>query len=210
LPYFIERFNTVEINNSFYRMPKKEVFERWREETPPDFLFAVKGSRYITHMKKLKDVGQSVDWLLDNASALKKKLGPILFQLPPGWKLNLERLQEFLNILPRDHRFSLEFRNDTWYTEEAYSLLRRYNCAFCIYELNGHQSPVEVTADFVYVRLHGPGGKYQGNYPDSTLKKWAERIREWMRAGKEVYVYFDNDEKGYAAFNALRLKDLLV
>jgi uncharacterized protein YecE (DUF72 family) len=191
-------------------MPKKEVFERWREETPPDFLFAVKGSRYITHMKKLKDVGQSVDWLLDNASALKKKLGPILFQLPPGWKLNLERLQEFLNILPRDHRFSLEFRNDTWYTEEAYSLLRRYNCAFCIYELNGHQSPVEVTADFVYVRLHGPGGKYQGNYPDSTLKKWAERIREWMRAGKEVYVYFDNDEKGYAAFNALRLKDLLV
>jgi uncharacterized protein YecE (DUF72 family) len=190
-------------------MPSMETFEAWRKNTPPDFLFAVKGSRYITHMKKLKDVGEGVEWLISNASALGKKLGPILFQLPPGWKVNTERLEDFLRLLPRDHRFTIEFRNNTWYTEEVYDLLRKYNCAFCIYELSGHQSPREVTADFVYIRLHGPGGKYQGSYSSDVLDQWSRRIQVWRRAGIDVYVYFDNDEKGYAAFNAKHLAELV-
>jgi uncharacterized protein YecE (DUF72 family) len=191
-------------------MPRMETFREWARQTPDDFTFSVKASRFITHMKKLKDVEQSIDWLLDNASGLGKKLGPILFQLPPGWKLNTDRLESFLNILPADHRFAIEFRNPTWYNEQVYALLTKYNCAFCIYELDVHRSPIMITADFAYVRLHGPGGKYQGSYAGEVLQQWVNSIKLWVGNGKDVYVYFDNDDSGYAAANALSLKLLLL
>jgi uncharacterized protein YecE (DUF72 family) len=160
-------------------------------------------------MKKLKDVRQGVGKLLHNAYGLEAKLGPVLFQLPPGWKVNAERLEAFLKLLPPGNRYTIEFRNETWYSEEVYRLLRQYNCAFCIYELDRHLSPLEVTADFVYIRLHGPGGKYQGDYSQQILQMWSERIHVWQQEGKDVYVYFDNDEKAYAAFNAQRLIELV-
>ncbi|HEY9049204.1 MAG TPA: DUF72 domain-containing protein [Ohtaekwangia sp.] len=146
---------------------------------------------------------------LENSSALGKKRGPVLFQLPPGWKLNIDRLQEFLKHLPRGNRYTFEFRNTTWYTEEVYTLLRRYNCAFCIYELEGHRTPALVTADFIYIRLHGPGDKYEGSYTKAILKRWANKIRQWMDGGKDVYIYFDNDQAGYAAFNAQQLQAMM-
>jgi len=204
-PYYLKSFNTVEINNSFYHLPESSVFKKWRISTPGDFVYAVKGSRYITHMKKLKDCKDALLLFLKNSSALKEKRGPILFQLPPGWKLNIDRLKEFLQMLPKRQRFTFEFRNTTWYDERVYDLLRRFNCAFCIYELDGHRNPEVVTSDFVYIRLHGPGKKYQGSYTTETLKKWAKKIEVWRKERKDVYVYFDNDQNGYAAFNAEKL-----
>jgi uncharacterized protein YecE (DUF72 family) len=204
-----QAFNTVEINNSFYRLPTPEVFKNWRKESPADFLFVVKASRYITHNKKLLDPRESTQKFFANVKFLKEKLGPILFQLPPSWKVNIERFEEFLKVLPRKFRYVFEFRNSTWYSEDVLTLLRKYSAAFCIYELAGHISPADVTTDFVYVRLHGPGDKYQGSYSQSQLEDWAQQCRAWQRQGLDVFVYFDNDQNGYAAFNARTLAALL-
>ena len=176
---------------------------------PPGFIFAVKGSRYITHMKKLKDPGQSVTPLLERIQTLGDRLGPILFQLPPRWRFNEERLGAFLEALPRDYRYALEFRDPTWLNQEACRLLEKHGAAFCIYELAGRLSPKEVTADFVYIRLHGPGDAYQGRYDWQTLAGWAGAISAWTAQGLTVFCYFDNDEAGYAALNALELQEML-
>jgi uncharacterized protein YecE (DUF72 family) len=207
--YYQAFFDTVEINNSFYRLPQIETFEKWYQDVPENFIYVIKANRFITHMKKLKDPVESLSQFLTNVAALKEKLGPILFQLPPGWEINTDRFENFLKHLPKDLRCVFEFRNATWYNERIYDLLRKYNCAFCIYELAGHLSPLAVTADFVYLRLHGPGEKYQGSYSENILQEWALQCKEWREKGLDVFVYFDNDEKGYAAFNAIRLKEIL-
>jgi uncharacterized protein YecE (DUF72 family) len=206
--YYQQFFSTVEINNSFYRLPSKEIFTNWRKTASNHFLFSVKANRYITHMKKLKDPGATLRQFMSHALALKEKLGPVLFQLPPGWKINTDRLNEFLQNLPSSARYVFEFRNPTWYHQDVFALLKKYNCAFCIYELEGHVTPFETTADFVYIRLHGPGAKYQGNYSEQTLKQWSRYCKNWLKT-KDVFVYFDNDDAGYAAFNAKRLQELL-
>lgn len=208
--YYRERFDTVEINNSFYKLPSPETFAAWRNAAPPGFLYAVKASRYITHMRKLLEPEQSFDKFWTHVAALKEKLGPILFQLPPLWKVNTERLATFLDALPPTQRYAFEFRNPTWYHDEVYALLSEHDCAFCIYELAGHLSPPQVTSSFVYVRLHGPGAKYSGSYTDRQLQSWTDKSFEHARAGKDVFVYFDNDELGYAAFNAQRMRELIA
>ena len=207
--HYIQRFKTVEINNSFYKLPAASTFANWRSSVPDDFVFAVKGSRFITHMKKLKDPQQSIARFFENVNALEEKLGPILFQLPPGWSVNEERLAAFLAALPPYYRYTFEFRHHSWYSSGVLDLLRQYNAAFCIYELEWHLSPMEVTADFVYVRLHGPEHKYSGSYSDDTLHWWAGNCINWKNEGKDVYLYFDNDQYGYAAFNAMRLQELV-
>lgn len=209
LPFYTERFDTVELNNSFYRLPSKAALENWREETPAHFCFAAKASRYLTHAKKLKDPEQGIARFFDRIEVLGSKLGPILFQLPPQWPVNTERLAHFLDALPSGHRYAFEFRNETWSTAEVEEILRSHDAAYCIFDLAGYRSPLFVTANFVYVRLHGPGGKYQGSYPDSALKHWADLISEWKSHRKHVYLYFDNDDSGYAPQNALKLKQLL-
>lgn len=207
--YYRDRFDTVEINNSFYRLPSIETFSAWRAAAPRGFVYAVKASRYITHMRKLMEPATSYEKFFARVTALKEKLGPILFQLPPRWKVNTTRLAEFLQALPAQYRYAFEFREASWYHDEVYALLRAHDCAFCIYELEGHRSPQEVTASFVYVRLHGPGAKYAGSYDDRELKSWARKCRAYANKGMDVFLYFDNDEAGYAAFNAQRLRDLL-
>jgi len=209
LDYYLTFFDTVEINNSFYRLPTRETFLKWHGDTPAKFLFSVKASRYITHMKKLNESADALDVFLSHAEALSEKLGTVLFQLPPGWKINPQRFDNFLGVLPRSERFVFEFRNSSWYTEDIYSMLRKHNSAFCIYELGGHESPLIVTADFVYVRLHGPGDKYQGSYNNDKLKKWADQLLKWREEGKDAYIYFDNDQEAFAVFNALTLKDIV-
>jgi uncharacterized protein YecE (DUF72 family) len=209
LAFYITQFDTVELNNSFYRLPSKVSMNAWHDNTPQNFLFAVKGSRFLTHMKKLKDARQGLERFLDAAEELKEKLGPILFQLPPNWEVNAERLDEFLSILPTYHRYAFEFRNPTWETEDIHNLLAGRNAGYCIYDLAGYQSPLRITTDFSYIRLHGPGGKYQGTYSDAALSIWADRVREWSHTLKSVYVYFDNDQAGFAAHDALRLKQLV-
>jgi uncharacterized protein YecE (DUF72 family) len=210
LSYYSEQFSTVELNNSFYHLPKAPAMKVWRDTTPKDFVFAVKGSRFLTHMKKLKDAEQGLDRFLDAIEVLGRKLGPILFQLPPNWELNLDRLEEFLALAPRRHRYAFEFRNATWHVAPVYELLARHNIAYCAFHLAGEHSPVELTADFAYVRLHGPKGKYQGRYSQGALRDWSARIRDWQRRLAAIYFYFDNDEEGYAASDALRLKSLIM
>jgi len=210
LDFYVQHFDTVELNNSFYRLPPTTAFDCWREATPSNFVFAVKASRFITHNKKLKDPENAIDNLLPRAARLGSKLGPVLFQLPPRWRVNVERLQNLLQILPGDVRYAFEFRELSWMNPEVESVLRKFNAAFCIYELAGYHSPLTVTADFTYVRLHGPEtGKYQGTYSDGRLRAWARKIETWARELKAVYVYFDNDQAGYAAANALTLKHMI-
>jgi uncharacterized protein YecE (DUF72 family) len=208
--FYMQHFDTVEINNTFYKLPKIEMLEGWRKATPKDFLFSVKASRFLTHNKKLKEPHHALENFLPRAEALGRKLGPILFQLPPKWRVNVERFAEFLEALPTYHRYTFEFREPTWEHDEIYALLRKHNAAYCIYELAGYVSPLQVTTDFVYVRLHGPTmSKYAGSYSSKALAMWAARIEKWTAERRSVFIYFDNDQAGYAAKNALELKRTL-
>lgn len=209
LPFYAERLDSVEVNNTFYRLPSTETVRAWCDQTPTGFVFACKASRFITHMKKLKDPETSTERFFDTVAAFGAKLGPVLFQLPPRWNVNLERLEAFLRTLPGRHRYVFEFRDPSWFEPAVYALLRRSRAAFCIYELSGQLSPLELTTDLVYVRLHGPADAYRGRYDDATLEAWARRLKRYRDEGKAVYCYFDNDEKGYAVQNALRLRELI-
>lgn len=209
LEHYAGPFRTAEINNSFYRLPEKKTFAAWRDATPDGFLFSVKASRYLTHMKKLKDPQQPLEKLLDRVDALGDKLGPILFQLPPRWKLNVERLEDFLKALPDSYRYAFEFRDESWFDDRVYGLLEEHGAAFCIYDLAGRTSPKEITADFAYVRLHGPEGPYQGRYGKQRLASWAGAFSTWAESGREIYCYFDNDEAGYAPQDALVLREMM-
>jgi uncharacterized protein YecE (DUF72 family) len=210
LAFYTQHFDTVELNNSFYRLPSAEAFSAWRDATPANFVFAAKASRFITHNKKLKEPEQALDNLLPRAVPLGKKLGPVLFQLPPKWRVNPERLQNLLAILPSEIPYGFEFRERSWMSAEIFGILREFKAAFCIYELAGYHAPVAITADFTYVRLHGPeSGKYQGSYSEQQLSRWARQIESWAKELKAIYFYFDNDQAGYAASNALRLRDMV-
>jgi uncharacterized protein YecE (DUF72 family) len=209
LGFYCRYFQSVEINNTFYHLPDCATLEHWRDNTPADFVFSVKASRYITHMKKLTDPRKSLGVLLDRISVIGNKLGPILFQLPPKWRYNQERLSLFLDSLSKEFRYAFEFRDHSWLNEQCYELLGRHGAAVCIYELDGFLSPHQVTGNFVYLRLHGPGGPYQGNYAPGTLSEWAKAISSWSARHTSVYCYFDNDEAGYAAKNAIELQEML-
>ncbi|OGU72864.1 MAG: hypothetical protein A2V93_01840 [Ignavibacteria bacterium RBG_16_34_14] len=208
LEFYCQNFRTVELNNTFYRLPEKKTFETWRDNTPDDFIFSVKASRYITHIKKLNDK-EPIKEFLKRAKHLNKKLGPILFQLPPGWKFNEDRFNTFLDMLPEKFQYTFEFRNESWWNEKVIDALKDHNSAFCIFEIAGTLSPKEVTADFIYVRLHGPDEAYQGSYNDKTLKGWANFFSKIKKEGKEIWCYFDNDQNAYAAHNASKLLEMV-
>lgn len=169
LPFYAQNFGTVEINNTFYQLPEKEVVRAWRDKVPNDFLFAVKANRYITHMKNLKDAEKPVERLIDTVSLLEDKLGPILFQLPPRWHVDLKRLKNFTKTLPDGYTYVFEVRHPTWYQEEVYEILSQINAALCIQDISGEMSPIKDLADFIYVRFHGPEGTYQGRYPKGVI-----------------------------------------
>jgi uncharacterized protein YecE (DUF72 family) len=209
LAHYAAHFDSVEVNNLFYRLARPEAVAAWRDATPGPFLFAVKASRYLTHMKKLLDPAPGLARFLLVAEALGPKLGPILFQLPPRFGCNPGRLEAFLQALPPAHRYVFELRDTTWHTEEVYGILARHRAAFCVWDLAGVRAPPRVTTDFVYVRLHGPGGKYQGSYSRAQLRRWARQAQAWAAELGDVYIYFDNDQAGYAALNARVLRELL-
>lgn len=209
LEYYLKHFRSTEINNTFYKLPEKKTLEHWRQLATKGFIYSVKASRYITHMKKLCDPRKSSAELFKRISLLGDTLGPVLFQLPPRWKFNEARLGEFLQSLSLEFRYAFEFRDQSWLNPRSLELLSEHNAAFCIYELNGFLTPVEITADFIYLRLHGPNGPYQGNYSQKALTGWASAIRAWQKQGISSYCYFDNDEAGYAAQNALTLAAML-
>lgn len=209
LNYYADHFNTVEINNSFYNLPKKETFKNWAESVGEDFVFAIKANRYITHMKNLMVDEKSINKLLDRAEPLGKKLGPILFQLPPQWNINLERFKNFVSLLPGSQRFVFEFRNKTWYTDKVYQILEDSNIGFCIHDHQDGPSPEKITADFIYLRFHGPGGYYQSKYSDKELKNWKLKIMSYLKKDLAVFCYFNNDFQGFAIDNAKKLRNLL-
>jgi uncharacterized protein YecE (DUF72 family) len=211
LDCYVGHFDTVELNNSFYRLPSDAAFDEWRKATPPNFVFAVKASRFLTHNKKLKEPENPIQNLVSRVVHLGPKLGPVLFQLPPRWAVNYERLENFLAMWPRTLRCVFELRDQTWIRSDINDLLARFRAAFCIYEIAGYHSPLTVTTDFAYVRLHGPGpAKYQNSYDEQRLRKWSRQIRDWGRELKSVYIYFDNDQAGFAAHNALTLKHMVL
>jgi uncharacterized protein YecE (DUF72 family) len=208
--FYAKHFDTVEINNSFYHLPSAKTFDNWRDNSPARFIFAVKASRFITHMKKLKDPQPSSEKFFLVADRLGRKLGPILFQLPPRWKLNRERFEAFLQSLPADHKYVFEFRDESWFVPEVYELLRRYKAAYCIHDFADMNVPIEITTNFTYIRFHGPtSAKYWGSYSSAQLRLWADRIKHWSQRLTGVYVYFNNDPEGRAVENALELKRLV-
>ena len=189
LDYYAQRFGCVEINSSFYRLPEITTLQHWYACTPDDFVFTAKASRYITHMKKLREPEHNVPALLDRISLLGDKLGPILFQLPPNWRFNAARLQAFLDSLDSDYRYAFEFRDHSWLNAETTALLEQHNAAFCIYELEGFRTPDVITADFIYVRLHGPDGAYQGSYTHQALSRRAEQFLAWAEHGQDGLLF---------------------
>ena len=214
LEFYTGFFSTVELNVSFYRLPSKEVFAFWRKRTPKGFSFAVKGSRFITHIKRLKDCREPLSLLLNHASFLKEKLGVMLWQLPPNFRFDKERLEGFcvlLSTLPRSKRLrhAFEFRDPSWFCKEAFRILKEFGFAFCVAHGSGLPDVERITSDYIYLRLHGGEVLYGTNYSDKELKAWAEKITGWEDREKTVFVYFNNDAHGFATKNALTLKRLV-
>lgn len=208
LEHYARHFDTVEINNTFYRLPEAKTFAEWRRRAPASFLYAVKASRFITHMKKLKDPEEPLDRLFTRASKLGPSFGPVLYQLPPRWPVNVERLAAFLRALPKRHNHTMEFRDPTWYCSDVFALLERYRVALCVHDMAGSASGRLAIGPFVYARFHGTS-KYSGSYDDKTIEAWADWMVERVRAGAPVFAYFNNDVGGHAPRDAVRLRSAI-
>lgn len=208
LPFYAQIFDTVEVNASFYHLPKEETFKRWYHETPPNFLFAVKASRYITHVKKLRDVSEALLLFYRRVELLKEKCGPLLFQFPPRLSFFRETMEAFLRELSPSFRYVFEFRHPSFFCEELYELLRTRGIALCFADTPFFPYAEVTTAPFVYLRLHGSQSLYTHRYSDEELLSWAEKIKRWQEK-HDVYCYFDNDYRGFAVENALTLRGAL-
>jgi uncharacterized protein YecE (DUF72 family) len=218
LQHYTSVFDTVEVNNTFYRLPEASTFACWRRQTPTRFLVAVKASRFLTHIKRLKDPEEPIERLFSRAKALGPRLGPVLYQLPPNFfrnDANVERLELFLRALPRrinrrvvDHVF--EFRHQSWYVDETYTLLEQSGATLCLHDKRGSAILEPFVGPIAYVRFHGTSGHYAGSYPDERLERWAVTLANQWRNGRQVYAYFNNDPDAVATENALTLRGLLL
>jgi uncharacterized protein YecE (DUF72 family) len=206
---YAEEFDTVEINASFYRVPKPETFEGWRDKAPADFHYAVKVNRFITHMKKLLDCEDEVERFIALARPLGGKLGPLLYQLPPSLHKNLARLDSFLSRLPPDLEHVVEFRHNSWYDEDELALLDRHGAGFVVHDLRGLISPRWASGRTAYVRFHGSGGRYSGRYSDNALLGWADWLLDQTGQGRSAWAYFNNDIHGHAIEDARTLKSMV-
>lgn len=223
LEHYASLFDTVELNNSFYRLPGDETFAAWADRVPPGFLFAVKASRYLTHMKHLREPEEPLDRLLSAAQHLGDRLGPLLYQLPPRWMPSVERLTSFFAALPTytpggdgprvgplEH--VIEFRHETGVTDAVLDLLGRHGVGLCLHDMPGGPAGAAaraVTSNVIYVRFHGATGRYSGRYPDRVLDDWAGFLRPHIDEGRRVYAYFNNDIDAQAPADALRLRERL-
>jgi len=209
LDYYAGIFRTVEFNVTFYRLPKEQTFAKWMRETPEDFMVAVKGSRFITHIKKLKDPEEPLKTLFARVKPMEKKISVVLWQLPPTFKADAERLRHFVRALKKyKYRHTFEFRNESWMNDETTSLLKDAGHALCMADWPPFLNELPPTADFVYIRRHGHG-TYGADYSPDDLKKDAEKISAYKRKGMDVYIYFNNDIGGFAPKNARELMGLL-
>lgn len=210
LEYYAENFETVEINSSFYRLPRRETFESWCSKTPPGFIFAVKASRYLTHVKKLKGVEEGLNKFLENARGLNEKLGPILFQFPANWHANIERLNDFIRLLPGGLRYAFEFRHESWLDDPVYEILKSKDAAISIADSPDWPTTYEITAPFTFIRMHGGRELYASEYSVPELSQWAQTIKRFLDKKIDVYIYFNNDAHAYAVKNAVQLRKLIL
>jgi uncharacterized protein YecE (DUF72 family) len=210
LDWYATQFSTAEINGSFYRTPSLDAVRSWREKTPDDFLFAWKASKFITHWKRLSEqCRNSLELLESRLEVLHPKVGPILLQLPPQFKADVLRLKSFLRLVPKRRKYAFEFRHASWYEPEILDVLRDNDISLCISDHHDAPAPWEITASFVFVRAHGPTGRYHGNYSPGTLYRWSNTFAKWREMGVRVYCYFDNDQKSAAPNDAQRLVECL-
>lgn len=209
LQFYAQHFSTVELNNSFYHLPSEKAFATWWESVPGNFVFAVKMSRFVTHIKRLGDSVPAVENFLSRACQLQDKLGPLLYQLPPNMKRDDERLEAFLSSLPVGYRHVFEFRHASWLEDDVFGILHRYNIGLCVFDMPDLTCPFVVTGDFAYIRLHGSRSLYSSCYSDEELSLWAQKIARLSRNVKAVYIYFNNDAEAFAVENAVTLKNYL-
>jgi uncharacterized protein YecE (DUF72 family) len=207
--HYAERFDSVELNNSFYRLPEADVFAAWGRRAPRGFVMAVKASRYLTHVRRLREPAEPLDRLWRRARRLGDHLGPMLYQLPPRWHRNIERLDAFANAAPEDPLQAVEFRDPDWYHAETYATLERAGMTLCLHDMPGSVSPRQPVGPFVYVRFHGSGQTYGGGYRGQELAAWADRLVGWAVAGRACYAYFNNDIGGHAFRDAARLREMV-
>jgi len=206
--HYAKDFDTVEINNTFYQQPKEQTFENWHKQAPKNFLYTVKANRFITHIKRLKDPAESLERFFERVNILQENLGPILYQLPPNMHKDLDRLRNFLEVLPKNRIAVFEFRHQSWFSEDTYNLLSEFNAAFCIHDMMN--VPRIITCNVIYLRFHGTTGRYAGNYSKSTLQSWANWAKDNIKGKKAFFAYFNNDANAYAIKNAKTLKQQLI
>jgi len=210
LEFYNQHFTTVELNNSFYHLPSEKASAAWRERSSEGFVYAVKVSRLITHLKKLRNVEGALENFLSRAQILREKLGPLLYQLPPNMPRNDRVLEAFLQLLPPGLCHVFEFRNESWFDEGVFALLRQHQIGFCVYDMPEFTTPIVATADFAYIRFHGSSELYGSCYSDAELEGWAKRITELGQDLTSVYIYFNNDAEAFAVGNAKTLAGLLT
>jgi len=209
LKFYASHFTTVELNNSFYRLPSEDVFANWRDSSPANFAFAVKVSRFITHIKRLKNIQEAVETFLSRARILGEKLGPLLYQLPPNMHRDDDRLESFLSTLPQGMKHVFEFRHESWLDDRVFEILHKYNAGLCVFDMPSISCPLVATADFAYIRFHGSTGLYFSCYSDEELAGWAKRLADLATKLKAVYIYFNNDAEAFAVRNATTLRGYL-
>jgi uncharacterized protein YecE (DUF72 family) len=210
LKFYTEHFPTVELNNTFYRLPSENAVANWHDSSPPDFLFSVKVSRFITHIKRLKDTKEAMDNFMSRMRKLDGKLGPLLYQLPPGMHRNDDVLSDFLAGLPDNIRHVMEFRHESWLENDVFDILRKYHVGMCVFDMPKLSCPLVATADFAYIRFHGRDSLYSSCYSDDELAGWAEKIENIAKTLESVFIYFNNDVQGFALKNAVTLRDYLM
>jgi uncharacterized protein YecE (DUF72 family) len=209
LEFYASHFTTVELNNSFYRLPSETAFTTWHDSSPANFTFAVKVSRFITHIKRLKNSEEAVDNFISRAKILAEKLGPLLYQLPPNMHRNDEILESFLSTLPQGMKHVFEFRHQSWLEDKVFEILHKHNIGFCVFDMPSVSCPLVATADFAYIRFHGSTGLYFSCYSDEELADWAKRLANLARNLEAIYIYFNNDAEAFAVRNAITLRRYL-
>ena len=209
LEFYARHFATVELKNTFYRLPSEDAFTNWHNSTPADFTFAVKVSRFITHIKRLKNSEDALENFISRAKKLGAKLGPLLYQLPPNIHRNDDVLESFLATLPRGMEHVIEFRHESWLKDEVFEMMALYNVGLCVFDMPSFTCPLVATADFAYIRFHGSAGLYSSCYSDSELADWAKRLSDMAAKLKAVYIYFNNDLEAFAVRNAETIRRYL-
>jgi len=209
LGFYSQHFNTVELNNSFYHLPTEKAFKNWQVSVPAEFRYSVKVSRFITHIKRLKNAEEALGKFLSRSRLLEDKLEVLLYQLPPQMKINLETLEAFLTQTPQPLHQVFEFRNKTWMVDSTFELLKKYHAGFCIFDMPDFTSPIVSTTKFTYIRFHGSHGLYSSSYSEEELKSWTRKIKHLAKGLESVYIYFNNDAEAFAVQNAFTLRQLL-